>query len=302
MKKSLFILFFILSAITSLAALEVDINEISKSGRVNFTNYQGRGRKTESLSQIKSIGYQLSYKKLHGRESDIFRYHMKYSVVRVPSDEPGKYSSDIFFIDKAARVDHIKNIRRILSAYLEGMYDYTVKEADAIALYLTYYNAVYRGDTEYFASKYSRNILNYITKQNAGLSSKYDQWPGKTAIIIPLTKESKKGELEKIDPFAISDEKTSHEVKKDKGNSEDRKELAELKKKDVEKSKTVLEDEKKKIEEKKKSLIEEKKKTDESKKITEEKKQEIKKEQEQIKKDKEETSKITDSEVKKKMI
>lgn len=300
MKKILLSLIIILSALTSLTALEVDIDEISKSGRVNFTSYEGAGRKYESVSQIKSIGYQLSYKKSHGSESDIFRYQMKYHVIRVASEEPEKYSSDIFFIDKDARVDHIKNVRRILSAYLEGMYGYTVKEADAIAVYLTYYNAVYRGDTEYFSSKYSGNILKKITKENAGLSTKYNEWPGKTAIVIPLTKEGKKGEIEKIDPFAISDEKTTREVKKEKENGENRKELTELKKKDIEKSKTDLKDEKKKVEEKKKVLTEEKKKTDETKKITEEKKKEVEKAKEEIKKEKEETSKITDPEEKRK--
>ncbi|HPR36449.1 MAG TPA: P83/100 family protein [Spirochaetota bacterium] len=293
MKKILFIMILILSTFTTLSALEVDVDEISKSGRVNFTNYEGTGSKYESVSQIKSIGYQLSYKKKQGGESGIFRYHMKYHVLRVASEEPEKYSSDIFFIDKNARVDHIKNVRRIISAYLEGSYSYTAREADAIALYLTYYNAVYRGNTGYFASKYSQNILKHITTQNAGISTKYNEWPGKTAIVIPLTKESKKGKLEKIDPFAISDEKTSREVKKDKETKDERKELIELKKEDIKKSKTGLEEDKKKLEEKKKTVTEEKKKT-------EEKKEEIVKKKEEIKKEKEETSKIKDPEEKKK--
>lgn len=293
MKRFFFAIILLLCTLSPLTALEVDIDEISKSGRVNFTNYEGTGRKYESVSQIKSIGYQLSYKKKQGSESDVFRYHMKYHILRVAAEEPEKYSSDIFFIDKDANVDHIKNVRRILSAYLEGSYGYTVKEADAIALYLTYYNAVYRGNTEYFASNYSGNILKYITNQNAGISTRYNEWPGRTAIIIPLTKESKKGKLEKIDPFTISDEKTTREVKKDKESGDDRKEIIELKKKDIEKSKTNLEEEKKKIEEKKKTVTEEKKKT-------EDKKEEVVKKKEEIKKEKEETSKIKDPEEKKK--
>jgi len=292
MKRVLFTIIIVLTALTSLSALEVDIDEISKSERVNFTHYQGRGRKYESVSQIKSIGYQLSYKKSKGRESDIFRYHMKYHVLRVSADEPEMYSSDIFFIDRDARVDHIKNVRRILSAYLEGMYDYTVREADAIALYLTYYNAVHRGDTDYFASKYSGKIMKHINKRNAGISTKYNEWPGKTAIVIPLTKESKKGKIEKIDPFTISDEKTTREVKKDRENGKDRKELIELKKEEIKKNKTDLEKEKKKLEE-------EKKKVEKKKKETEETKKKIEKEKEKIKKEKEETSKIKDPEKKK---
>lgn len=293
MKNILFVTFIFLCSLSPIFALEVDIDEISQSKQVNFTNYEGTGRKFESVSQIKSIGYQLSYKKTRGSESDVFRYHMKYHVLRVSAEEPEKYSSDIFYIDRDASVDHIKNVRRIISAYLEGSYGYSVKEADAIALYLTYYNAVYRGDTDYFASKYSARILDHITRQNAGISTKYNEWPGRTAIVIPLTKESKKGKLEKIDPFAISDEKTTSEVKKDKESKDERKEIIELKKKDIEKSKTDLEEEKKKLEEKKKTVTEEKKRT-------EDKKEEVEKKKEEIKKEKDETSKIKDPEEKKK--
>jgi hypothetical protein len=70
MKKILLSIIIFTFTLSPLAALEVDIDEISKSGRVNFTNYEGTGRKYESVSQIKSIGYQLSYKKKQGSESE----------------------------------------------------------------------------------------------------------------------------------------------------------------------------------------------------------------------------------------
>ena len=115
MKRGLFSLFLTISLFTPLMALEVDVDEISKSGKVNFTNYEGGRGKYESISQIKSSGYQMGYKASRSKENELLRYYMKYSFIRISSDsdEPEKFSADIFFIDKNASVDHIKNVRRI---------------------------------------------------------------------------------------------------------------------------------------------------------------------------------------------
>jgi hypothetical protein len=164
---------------------------------------------------------------------------MKYHIVSLTSNDSEKYSCDIFFIDKDASVDHIKNVRRILSAYIEQAYNYSVREADSIALYLTYYNAVHRGEMDFFTSKYTPEITKYVNQQNIGISTKYYQWPGKTAIIIPLTAKSFKDSEKTIDPFAISDEKTNKEIKNNKENNQDREVMQEIKKKDLEKDKKI---------------------------------------------------------------
>lgn len=280
------LLFVTLFSVT-LSALEVDVDEIYKSKKIEFINYEGRGGKFESVDQILSIGYQLAYSASKGSYNERFRYHMKYSVVRVDgSGGMDKYSADIIFIDRDARVDHIKNVRRIISAYLEQLYNYTPEQARALALYTTYYNAIHRGDLDYFRSKYRDKVLDYITKDNAGIAIRYDQWPGKTALVIPLTAESKRGKIGKIDPFEISDEKVKQEVKKEKETIEERKEIVKIKEDEIEKRKEDLDKDKKITEDKKKEV--EKKRTD------------LEKKKEEVRKEKEEVKKITNPEERKK--
>lgn len=291
MKKYLFAVLIVMFS-TSLFSIEVDIDEI-KTKKIDFTNYSGKRSKSESISEIKSIGYRLSYQVKNSKTDDLFRYHMKYSVLRaLAKDDKEKFSADIIFIDRDAKVDHIRNVRRIISAYLEGMYGYTEREADAIAVYTTYYNAIYRSNIDYFSSKYSTTVTKHLTKNNAGISILWSDWPGKTAIVIPLTEENKRGEIGGIDPFIISDDKVKDEVKKDKDNKKTTDEVIKIKEKDIDKSRKDLEENKKILEEKKKETQDEKKKLEEKKIETEKKKEEIKKE-------KEETSKIADPEKRK---
>ncbi len=278
---------------SALFSIEVDIDEIYKGKRVNFINYSGSGGKSESVSEIKSIGYRLSYLVKNSKEDKPVRFNMKYSVVRaIDRNDKEKFSADIIFIDKTARVDHIRNVRRIISSYLEGMYGYSVKEADAVAVYTTYYNAIYRGNTDYFSSKYNSRVNRYLTKNNAGIATRYSDWPGKTAIVIPLTEENKRGEIKGIDPYVISDENVKKEVRKDNGNKTSTDEIITIKEKDIEKDKKEVKEEKKKLDDKKKE-------TEEKKKNIEEKKVETGKKKEEIKKEKEETSKIKDPEKRK---
>ncbi len=300
MKKYILAMVIVLFSV-SLFAIEVDIDEI-KTKKVDFVNYTGKGNKSESINEIKSIGYRLSYLVKNGKTDTPLRFNMKYSVIRALSkDEKDKFSADIIFIDKTARVDHIRNVRRIISAYLEGMYGYTGREADAVAVYTTYYNAIYRGNTDYFASKYSDMVIKHITKRNAGISTLWSDWPGKTAIIIPLTEENKRGEIGGIDPFIISDDKVKEEVRKDKDNKENTKEIINLKEKDIDKSKKDLTEDKKKLDEKKKETQVEKKKVEDKKVENVKKKEELKKEKEEVKKIKDpEKKKVKEEEIKKK--
>jgi hypothetical protein len=300
MKKYLFAAIICIFT-ASLFAIEVDIDEI-KTKKVNFVNYTGKGSKSETVSEIKSIGYRLSYQVKKSKTDDLFRYHMKYSILRaLAKDDKEKFSADILFIDKDARVDHIRNVRRIISAYLEGMYGYTTREADAVAVYTTYYNAVYRGNLDYFSSKYSTEVTKHLTKNNAGISTLWSDWPGKTAIVIPLTEENKRGEIGGIDPFVISDENVKEEVKKEKDNKTTTDEVIKIKEKEIGKNKKDIEEDKKIIEDKKKETQDEKKKIEIKKEETEKKKEEIKKEKEETAKIKDpEKRKVKEEEIKKK--
>jgi hypothetical protein len=282
----------LLSAITSFciqallfagiaAALEVDVDEI-RTKRVEFINYRGDAKKADPASEVEEIGKKLS----RGVDAGRVRFHMKYSILRAESkEEPERYSADIFYIDRDAKVGHIDRVRRITTAYFMNKYGYTRAQARAISLFLSYYNAVHRGDLGYFGKKYKSVVLKNISGRNAGISTKYWEWPGATAMLIPLTEQSKKGKIDSVEPDLLSDSKTIEEIRKDRKALPERKEMTELREKKLEKDKKELKDEKKLQEQEKKTI--------------EKKKEEVKKKEEDLKKKKEETKKIVEPEKRK---
>ena len=278
MKKSISLILILLT--TSLFSIEVDISEISQADRVDFVNYTGRDSKSETINEIRSIGTRLANLVRNGRSDVLYRYNMKYSALRAISKDSDKFSADIFFIDKTARVDHIKNVRRIISSYLERMYGYTTKEADAIAVYVTYYNAVYRGDIDFFSERYAPAVMKHLTKNNVGISTDYREWPGNTAIVVPLTEQNMRGEIHNIDTFAISDPRVRREVEKDKEDREATGTMDAVKQKEIDQSKKTIVEQKKTVETKKENIAQREKKIEAKK--------------EEIRKDKEAAAKIAD--------
>ncbi len=266
------------------SGLEVDIGEI-RTKPVRFINKQKFANK-DSIRDIDYIGKILSIK---AKEDIYARYYLKYSIIRAFSaEEPEKFSADIFSIDKDAKVGHISIVRRIIASYLMNRYNYSGSDASAISLFLTYYNAIYRGNVDYYSSRYKSVVMKYINSKNAGISLKYWEWPGATRILIPLTEQSQKGKLDSVDPDIISDRKTIEEVRKDEDNIPARKDMADIKEKKIEKDKKDLENDKG-------TLGTEREKLEQEKRPLEQKKEDIKQKEEELKKEKEEAKKITDT-------
>lgn len=260
------------------AALEVDVDEI-RTRRVEFINYKGDPKKADPLSEVEAIGRQLS----KGSDAGTVRFHMKYSIIRaVSKEEPDKYSADIFSIDRDAKVGHIDTVRRIAMAYLSSRYGYSRKDGRTLALFLSYYNAVHRGDIAYFGSKYKGVVMKHIAARNAGISTKYWEWPGTTKMLIPLTEEAQKGKLDAIQPDVLSDRKTIDQLRKSDKNIPDRKNMADLRERTLEKDTDELKKKEKRLEQEKEAL--------------DRKKEQVKKKEEDLKKEKEETKKIIEPE------
>lgn len=214
-------------------AVEVDVTELKKAKRIEFINYAGPGR-NDPTAAVRGIGFSLADNFRNNRAD----FLLKYSIVRVDSaDEPEKYAADIFSIHKDAQVDNVNNIRKILSAFYERKFGYTRAEADALAVFTTYYNAFYRGNVQYFAGIYKKSVVSQIRPFNAGLAVRWNEWPGATKILIPLTQKNVKGEIGLIDPTVIADKKVIAEVRKDDANIEARKTVADLKEKEIAKEK-----------------------------------------------------------------
>ena len=160
----------------------VDDSELRSVEPVEFVNYVGPHDSTDSLAAIKAIGSSLAELDEENRSD----YAGKYSVQHIESEQP-LFGADILGISPAARVDHVRNLRHIISSYLVSRYSYTEGAADIIATFVTYYNAYYRKDSDYFAQKFSASVNAALEAERIGLSINYADWPGATQIVIPLS-------------------------------------------------------------------------------------------------------------------
>ncbi|NPV00667.1 MAG: hypothetical protein HPY53_04720 [Brevinematales bacterium] len=290
MKKGLFSAYLTLLVMLILPLafpLEVSLSELKNVQSIKFENYtggEGKPSYQNTVEEVMGIGRFLADGIVKQDKNTWFHYFMKYSIIHAYSkDETNKLSADIFSIDKEAKVNHVKNIKRIIAGYLEGMYNYTEKQARVLAIFILYYNAVYRGDMDYFAAKYKSVVLKNIDKGNAGISTKYYDWPGKTKMLIPLTESAERDNLNSLDSSIISDDKIIEEFQKleDMGIDE-RKDLVEIKEEQVVEKKEKIEEKKEDIEKQKDKIKDDEKKLDEKKKETEKKQDEIKKDKEKI--------------------
>ncbi len=289
-------LIFVLAAAVFTAALSaeaaVDREELEKNLReVEFINYEGPNEIIESKSEIMSIGQLLAGAISPG--SVQASIPGKYRVLHLldPS-EPDKMGADVFILEKGAKVDHIRNLRLIISSYLQNMYSYSSGDSMLIAEFITYYNAVYRGNIGFFSDRYINMVLTNISGENAGIDINYVNWPGKTRLVIPLEKSAAP------DPFELAEKDVIEDLRKEEDMGiEQRKKIVEFqeesiaagrdnlakKEEEVAKGEKVIAEKEKALEEKKKEISESK--ASEAEKN--EKKKELEAEEVKIEKEKE---------------
>ena len=272
MKKFMLLLVsLILTA--SLSALEVDKDELNSTGdtTIEFINYTGPHKVIDSIAAIKAIGSGLGSQiaKDPAKFASTAKNQKYYVIHAVDENETGKFDADILFIGSDATVDHIVNLRRIISAYLSSAYGYSEKDADTLAVFITVYNAVYRGKLDTFKSKYKKVVTDNLSADNCGLSVNYKDWPGKSEIIIPLY-DIKNGGLSTVDTSVISDSSVVDSMKEDDDkNVESRKDMVDIKEREADEASTKAQEAQKKAVTEQKKLDEEKKKSEETKKEAE---------------------------------
>ena len=229
----IFAMFLALAFLSPPLSAQVDQGELGNLGPVEFINYEGPYTIIETRAQIRSIGYSLglAVKAGSARSGGIGRYFVIHSV----SDADGfKLDADIFGLGVDVGVDHIRNLRLIIQGYLEAAYDYTERDAALLAEYITIYNAVYRGDWDYFSSRYKNPVMDNLTQQKAGLSLRYDEWPGQTLMLIPLG-TGLGGPLSSIDTTSISDTRVTEQLRQEPDMSlEQRKDMVDLQERESE--------------------------------------------------------------------
>ncbi|WP_294430942.1 P83/100 family protein [uncultured Treponema sp.] len=261
---------FAIFAISAASAISVDRNEIQSAGGPNeivFRNYSGPHSVINTIEQIRAIGSSLGNQvKPRIEKSGTIGDSSRYAVIHaVDPSTKEKFDADIFIIGKNATVDHITNLRRIISAYLSSAYGYSTKDADTIATFVTVYNAVYRKNTKYFESKYKEIVTKNLSSAITGLSTNYEEWPGKTQIVIPLSDLN--GGLSTIDTSLISDKEVvkSMQGEEDKG-IEARKDMVDIKEREADNAQEKADNAQAKADEEKAKLAEEQRKKAEQEK------------------------------------
>jgi len=272
MKKLVFFVAAVFFAGTAFfaSALEVDRAELQSAGAnsVVFINYTGPHQIINTVEQIRSIGSGLggSISANSARESRAGQETRYYVIHAVDPSTTEKLDADILILGEQAIVDHIDNLRRIIAAYLESAYGYSRKDSQTLAVFVTVYNAVYRGKLDVFKQKYKNVVTKNLTADKAGLALNYAEWPGKTQIVIPLS-DVRSGGLSTVDTSVISDTKVIESMKKEPDkNIEQRKSMVTIKEKEAEKSQAKAEQSQKQATEAKKEATEAKKEATEAKK------------------------------------
>lgn len=259
----------LIAASTEVFAIDVDREELEKNTQnstITFENYTGPHSVIESAESIKSIGGNLGKKtKAAPDKSGEFDLNAKYSLYHiVDPSENGKLDADILILNKNASVDHIKNLRRIIAAYLSEAYGYNEKDANTLATFITVYNAVYRGKLDTWNEKYKAKVVEKLTADKCGLSTKWTEWAGNSQIVIPLYDIA--GGISTVDTTLIADKNVIENMREDdeKGIDE-RKNMVELKERESEAASDKAQESAKKAAETSKKVEEEKAKLDEAK-------------------------------------
>jgi len=248
--------FFLLTG--TLFAQSLDRAELENlNGKtINFINYSGPTGRIDTVISIRGIGNALGLTIQKGRAS---ASDGKYSVQKIRGTEKNLLDADVLELLPNAGVDHIRNLRLIISGYLESAYGYSRKDADLLANFITVYNAVYRKDLDYVSKKYSPLVVKAVTKESVGLSVRWDEWAGKSRILIPFTYGAKAGSLGAVDTTSLSDKAVVDNLKKDadKGLS-DRQDLTDLKERTITEDKKAVEETKTQIAKDEKTIADEK--------------------------------------------
>ncbi len=258
--SGVFLILICLAAV-NLAAETVFLEELqtaADSAGIVFQNYSGPHNKIDTADEIRGIGGYLG--RNVEREMESFNFFDKYRVIHAVdySDKNG-LDADIFILEKTAAVDHIKNLRRIIAGYLEAAYGYETDQADLLAEFITIYNAVHRGDIEYFTIHYKDIVNRNLDPKKCGIALSYVEWPGNTMMLIPLTPQAGTNVISDLDTDLLSDEMVIDQLRsEDDRGIEQRRELVELKDDEIDEERTVIEQKREDIAVKEKELDEKK--------------------------------------------
>jgi hypothetical protein len=219
---------------------------------IEFISYVGPHSVINTREQIRGIGRGLGA--LIQTQNDVGD---RYRILRInPEDTPG-LGADVLILSENAGVDTIVNLNRIVAGYLETAFSYTPEKADVIANYITRYNAFYRGNMEFFGSKYMDPVVEALDSAKAGLDVAYFNWPGKTQIVIPLQNSLSKGPSGSVDSQEITNEEITQEVLEEENGLEEQKEVVNIIEEELAEEEQAIEEKEQELEEREEVVNEE---------------------------------------------
>ena len=233
------------------SAIGVDVTELKTAQKIEFVNYSGPLDIFQTDLDIRGIGRSLAQQAAKG--VPVATWLTRYSAIHVVDKaEPDRFGADIITIDREAKIDHIDNVRRVASAYLGSLYQYPRKDSDLLALFVSYYNAVYRGNLPYFVGKYKTVVLSHLTKEKVGISTNYFDWPGQTQLVIPLNESATRDIFGALNTSELSNKAVTEQLKAQENMGiPERTAITDLKQQEVKKAQAVIDEEAKKLAEQK---------------------------------------------------
>ena len=268
LKGRLLIAAIIFTVIAVMGYAQVNKDELQDLPPVVFINYEGPHTRVDTREEIRQIGVGLG--RLISGRTDAGTSNRYFVIHCVSGAEGNKIDADVLGLGVDTGVDHIRNLRVIIQGYLQTTYEYSERDAALLAEYITIYNAVYRGNWDYFTSRYKTMVMNNLTKEKVGLSIRYDEWPGRTLMVIPLGI----GGLSSVDTSTLTDQKVIEEMRKeDDQGIPQRQEMVNLIEREAEKAEQQAKTQRDSIKEEEKQIAQERQKVQEAQaqgKITQE--------------------------------
>jgi len=240
------IIMLTIATVTWSEDVQVDRDELASIGdqSIKFINYVGPYEFINTLDQIRGIGRSLG-DGVDPRKSGETSLGGKYRILHIVSPEiESGLDGDIFIIESGAAVDHINNLRTIIAGYLETTYGFSGRDAYLVAEFVTYYNAVYRGDMKMAEERYKAPVVDVLNPEKIGLDTHYSNWPGKTQILIPLRSGGTPGGTAPVvDTGSISDSQVIDEMRKEEDMGiESRQDMVELREDEIDKDQAQLDE------------------------------------------------------------
>lgn len=240
MKKIAFVLALsIIVVVNAVAAVNVSRQELENTVTnpdiIEFINYSGPHSRIDTKEQILDIGRNLGKVVAENKDSRIetgnkSKYYLIHSVY--PEITEG-LDADILILGDRAEVDHIKNLRLIITGFLTEAYGYTSTDASTLATFITVYNAVYRGKIVQLFTRYKADVIAELSEEKVGLSVNYQDWANKTQIIIPLLNPDNGG-LSTVDTTIISSTEVIQSMREEDDRMVDeRKNMVDLKEREA---------------------------------------------------------------------